>query len=32
MSLSLFAAKNKWHKNGTQCFSKESGGLQNLPT
>lgn len=30
MSLSLFALRNKWHKNGTRDLNKESGGLQKL--
>ena len=32
MSLSLFAVKNKWHRNGTYVLRKEYGGLQKWPT
>lgn len=31
MSLSLFAARNKWHKNGIDLTTKEYGGLQKWP-
>lgn len=30
MSLSIFAVKNVYHKNGTLIFTKEFGGLQKF--
>jgi hypothetical protein len=32
MSLSLFALKNNWHRNGMNDIKKEFGGLPKSPT